>query len=92
MLCDLPPQLKDMCSNGALLRPFLHSYAVLDGQSPRYHYTPHHQAWSSGNGNCSELDPELELWQYTAPASVEDQLLLQLSELSVREIYLENIR
>ena len=38
--------------------------------------------------------PESEVgsWQNTVPASVEDQLLLQLNELSVREICLQDLK
>ena len=59
-----------------------HSYALLY-QSPQCTGQQFPQYKSS--------DTEPRAWQYTTPASSEDELLSQLKELSVREISLDHI-
>ena len=69
------------------------SYAVLEGPSPRYTGPLHSPARDAGS-HVAHCLPESEVgsWQNTVPASVEDQLLLQLNELSVREICLQDLK
>ena len=75
-------QFVDMAAN--------HSYAILE-PSPRPP-PPHLQSGSGGSCVGCDQDQEVVSWQYTMPASAKDELLLQLKELAVREIFLDQLQ
>ena len=67
-----------------------HPYAILEDK--RKHSTRKRLSIPTNTRNTDDFDATTSQWQYTQPASREDELLLQLRELSVQEIRLANIQ